>query len=116
MCKSCSSSTISDNVTGTDPEFINSHKHNWSGSFVDNTDAEWADFRLAPDSPAIDAGANLGSKYTYLLNGNGSTKWPPKIIDQNKYGAGWEIGAFTVATDSVPNDLPSAPTGLRIIQ
>jgi hypothetical protein len=43
-----------------------------------------ADFRPTVNSPVKDAGANLGAEYQYDLLG----------INQNLYGAGWEIGAY----------------------
>jgi hypothetical protein len=44
-----------------------------------------ADFRPTVNSPVKDAGANLGAEYQYDLLG----------INQNLYGAGWEIGAYS---------------------
>ena len=49
-----------------------------------------ADFRPTVNSPVKDAGANLGAEYQYDLLG----------INQNLYGAGWEIGAYSY----VPED------------
>jgi len=49
-----------------------------------------ADFRPTVNSPVKDAGANLGTEYQYDLLG----------INQNLYGAGWEIGAYSY----VPED------------
>jgi hypothetical protein len=49
-----------------------------------------ADFRPTVNSPVRDAGANLGAEYQYDLLG----------INQNLYGAGWEIGAYSY----VPED------------
>jgi hypothetical protein len=43
------------------------------------------DFRPTVNSPVKDAGANLGAEYQYDLLG----------INQNLYGAGWEIGAYS---------------------
>ena len=43
-----------------------------------------ADFRPTVNSPVKDAGANLGAEYQYDLLG----------VNQNLYGAGWEIGAY----------------------
>jgi hypothetical protein len=53
-----------------------------------------ADFTLQAGSPAIDAGANLGSPYNFdLVPGS---VWPSSVFtaDQGGYGAGWEIGAY----------------------
>jgi len=49
-----------------------------------------ADFRPTVNSPVRDVGANLGAEYQYDLLG----------INQNSYGAGWEIGAYAY----VPED------------
>jgi len=49
-----------------------------------------ADFRPTVNSPVKDAGANMGAEYQYDLLG----------INQNLYGARWEIGAYTY----VPED------------
>jgi hypothetical protein len=43
-----------------------------------------ADFRPTVNSPVRDTGANLGAEYQYDLLG----------INQNLFGAGWEIGAY----------------------
>ena len=49
-----------------------------------------ADFRPTVNSPVKDAGANLGTEYQYDLLG----------INQNLYGAGWEIGAYTYVPEN----------------
>jgi hypothetical protein len=49
-----------------------------------------ANFRPTVNSPVKDTGANLGAEYQYDLMG----------INQNLYGTGWEIGAYTY----VPED------------
>jgi len=49
-----------------------------------------ADFRPTVNSPVRDAGANLGAEYQYDL----------MEINQNSYGTGWEIGAYSY----VPED------------
>jgi hypothetical protein len=41
------------------------------------------DFRPTSSSPVVDAGQNLGTAYQFDING----------LNQNSYGAGWEIGA-----------------------
>ena len=53
-----------------------------------------ADFRPTVNSPVKDAGANLGTEYQYDLLG----------VNQNLYGAGWEIGAYVY----VPEDFSAA--------
>jgi hypothetical protein len=49
-----------------------------------------ADFRPTVNSPVRDAGANLGAEYQYDLMG----------INQNLYGAGWEIGAYAYVPEN----------------
>jgi hypothetical protein len=49
-----------------------------------------ADFRPTVNSPVKDAGANLGAEYQYDLLG----------INQNLYGAGWEIGAYSYVPEN----------------
>ncbi len=51
-------------------------------------------FTLLPESPAIDVGVNLGSTYQLALSP--SSSWPSGVVvlNQNNFGAGWEIGAF----------------------
>jgi hypothetical protein len=62
-----------------------------AGSFyVCPSSGREADFRPTVNSPVRDAGANLGTEYQYDLMG----------INQNLYGAGWEIGAYAY----VPGD------------
>jgi hypothetical protein len=48
------------------------------------------DFRPTVNSPVKDAGANLGAEYQYDLLG----------INQNLYGAGWEIGAYSYVPEN----------------
>jgi hypothetical protein len=49
-----------------------------------------ADFRPTVNSPVRDAGASLGAEYQYDLLG----------INQNSYGAGWEIGAYAYVPEN----------------
>ena len=49
-----------------------------------------ADFRPTVNSPVRDAGANLGAEYQYDLMG----------INQNSYGTGWEIGAYSYVPEN----------------
>ena len=74
---------------------------NYSGlnqhSILDNpmfTDAENHDFTLQNNSPAIDAGKNLGSPYDSALYA--FSEWTDNVIlvNQNNYGNGWEIGPY----------------------
>lgn len=52
------------------------------------------DFTLQSSSPAIDAGENLGSPYNFGLSPE--SVWPDSVstLNQNSYGAGWEMGAY----------------------
>ena len=49
-----------------------------------------ADFRPTINSPTRDTGANLGTEYQYDLLG----------INQNAFGAGWEIGAYSYVPEN----------------
>jgi len=49
-----------------------------------------ADFRPTVNSPVRDAGLNLGAEYQYDL----------LEINQNSYGAGWEIGAYAYVPEN----------------
>lgn len=51
-----------------------------------------SDFTLQPTSPAVNAGANLGSTYQAGLV---DSTWPASVVtdNQNSWG-GWEIGAY----------------------
>lgn len=97
----CSSCTISNNTLSTDPKFVSA------------SPAVWADFRLASNSPCIDAGANLGTAYQNGLDPNNSV-WPPTTANQNSYGAGWEIGAFVYR--GVDTTAPAPPKTLSIVK
>jgi hypothetical protein len=62
-----------------------------SGSYhVCPSSGKRADFRPTVNSPVRDAGANLGAEYQYDLLG----------INQNSYGAGWEIGAYAYVPEN----------------
>ncbi len=50
-----------------------------------------ADFRPTANSPVRDRGANMGAEYQYDLMG----------INQNLFGAQWEIGAYAYVPESV---------------
>lgn len=52
------------------------------------------DFTLQNSSPAIDVGTDLGASYDDGLDPD--SVWPSSVttLDQDLYGAGWEIGAF----------------------
>jgi hypothetical protein len=50
-----------------------------------------ADFRPTVNSPVRDAGVNLGSEYQFDVMG----------INQNSFGAGWEMGAYAYVPEGV---------------
>jgi len=58
------------------------------------TDATNYDFTLQNNSPAIDAGENLGSSYDSALYA--FSEWTNNVIlvNQNDHGSGWEIGPY----------------------
>jgi hypothetical protein len=56
------------------------------------------DVRPTSLSPVVDAGAILAAEYEYDLMG----------IDQNQFGAGWEIGSLTFVPES-PGQAMGAP-------
>ncbi|MGD1156449.1 MAG: Ig-like domain-containing protein [Terriglobia bacterium] len=78
-----------------DPQFVNAAGFN---------------FTLASSSPAIDAGLNLGSTYEWGLDP--ASTWPSSVItlNQNNYGAGWEMGAYVYTQTSAPWVVMTAPT------
>ena len=55
------------------------------------------DFTLLSASPAIDVGVNLGSTYQSALSPGSSWPGGVSLLNQNSFGAGWEIGAFVFA-------------------
>ena len=59
------------------------------------------DFALRSVSPAIDAGAKLGTIFEYGLHPE--TIWTEniKLVNQNSYGRGWEIGAYVYPPDEM---------------
>ncbi len=67
------------------------------------------DYSLLSSSPAIDAGANLGA--TYQLGLDPRTRFPWGTLNQDSYGAAWEIGAFVF----LPQARPAPPTSLSAI-
>lgn len=65
------------------------------------------DFRLSQNSPAINAGANLGSNYQNGLDPD--SVFPYLTTNQNAAGIGWDIGPFIF----VDTARPPSPTGLQ---
>jgi hypothetical protein len=81
------------------------------------TDPNNNDFTLQVDSPAIDAGENLGASYDDALNPNST--WPNSVLtlDQDDYGTGWEIGAYVYGDTITPViSFSCSPTSVRIGQ
>ncbi len=72
-------------------------------------------YTLASSSPAIDAGANLGS--TYEMGLDPASTWPSNIIldNQNNYGSGWDIGAYVYTDTSTPAVAMTAPANLATV-
>jgi hypothetical protein len=67
-------------------------------------------FTLQANSPAINAGVNLGSSYQFALSP--VSVWPSSVAtaNQNNFGSAWEIGAFVYA----PQNRPAPPPSLSI--
>jgi len=63
-------------------------------------------YSLLSTSPAIDSGTNLGAAYQFGLDPR--TQFPWGTLNQNSYGAAWEIGAFVF----LPPSGPAPPTSL----
>jgi parallel beta-helix repeat protein len=61
------------------------------------------DFTIAPDSPTIRAGMNLGQTYADDLGSTSS--WPLDVLVENQLsqGGGWSLGAYTDAGLSASN-------------
>jgi hypothetical protein len=65
------------------------------------------DFRLQPGSPAIGAGANLGTAYLQALD-------PSQLGALAAQGTQWNIGGYVYGAIS-PGSGPAPPTGLQVI-
>ena len=88
----CTDCTISDNILGQDPQFVNVVSSDYAT--ITWPDKTWTDFRLKSSSPAIDSGDNsLSSDYDEAVDPN-ELNWPPTKLDQDNYGVGREMGAF----------------------
>ena len=57
-------------------------------------DAANHDFTLLSGSPAIDAGENLGTEYELAVDPFSSWTGDVRLLNQNDYGEGWEIGPY----------------------
>lgn len=77
--------------------------------------ASAGNFTLSSSSPAIDAGANLGS--IYQLGLASSSTWPSGVVtlNQNSYGSGWDIGAYVSTQTSTPSVAMTAPANLATV-
>ena len=71
------------------------------------TNPSAGDLALQSTSPAINAGANLGSPYNMGLNS--ASTWPNNVhtLNQSDYGS-WEIGAFVYADVPIPDPDPAS--------
>jgi len=90
------SSQDANSPTPADPLFVN---------------AATDEFHLATGSPAINVGVNLGATYDDGLNKNAA--WPSAVntLDQDDYGAGWEIGAYVYEIISYTEEFYVCATG-----
>lgn len=79
-------------------------------AFVDTANAN---FTLQSNSPAIDAGTNLGAGFQQELNPASTFPW--STVNENSYGSAWEIGAFVFVGGGGGGGVPSPPTGLTAI-
>lgn len=75
-------------------------------------DAGSDDFSLQVTSPAVDAGTQLSSTYRYGLDPDAS--WPSsvRLLDQNGFGTGWDIGAYVYLFASSSSG--SSPTATQV--
>jgi hypothetical protein len=66
-------------------------------------------FTLQSNSPAINAGGNLGSNYQLALSP--VSVWPSSVgtVNQNNFGSAWEIGAFVYTSQNRPAP-PTSPS------
>src|SRR5262249_261689 len=95
--------TSSSNNLTTNPSFKNASNRptGFTGTFGVNLAPNTDGLSLLSSSPAIDAGASLGSAYSGAIN---SVARPQ--------GSGWDIGAYESSGGT--STAPSAPTNLRI--
>jgi hypothetical protein len=101
-----SSSVVANNVLFSNTLGTTAYVTGATGTITSDpkfTNAASNDYSLQSGSPAIDAGANLGAVYQMGL-APGST-WPNSVstLNQNSYGAGWDMGAFVSTATSQPN-------------
>ena len=75
-------------------------------------DLKVSDFALQPTSPIIDKGRTLGAEFAHIPECDESV-WPGQIVlmDQDKQGSGWEIGADIHVANPTALD---PPTNLKI--
>ena len=102
-----SSTPDSDAQGSNDPSYAAPNITKTSGwTSLSGGDLNGSEFTLQADSTAIDEGTDLGSPYNMALAS--VSTWPDDIslLNQDDYGAAWEIGAFvygTAAAGSAPN-------------
>lgn len=74
------------------------------------TDTASKNFTLRAGSPAIDAGINLGNKFSNGLEVK--TSWPSSVslVNHGSYGANWDLGAYVYTQGSLrsPRNLRTA--------
>jgi hypothetical protein len=80
-----------------------SHSIFTNPKFVSLDPSAPSDFELQSGSPAINSGANLGSPFNWALDPLGKA-WPYPSADQNKFGSGWERGAFVFRSSKLLRD------------
>jgi uncharacterized repeat protein (TIGR02543 family) len=74
------------------------------------TDAANYDFTLQSGSPAIDAGANIGSPYDLIVDPSSSWTENVSLVNQGNYGTGWEIGVFAFTGGTITYTLSTSAT------
>jgi Bacterial Ig domain/Right handed beta helix region len=68
------------------------------------------EFTLLSSSPVINAGTDLGATYEHALAS--SSTWPGNVVtlNQNDFGAGWDIGAYVYTQTSTPTVALTSPS------
>ncbi|MGZ3747470.1 MAG: hypothetical protein ACXWRE_08835, partial [Pseudobdellovibrionaceae bacterium] len=71
------------------------------------------EFSLQSNSPALNAGVNLGSPFNFYIVANSS--WPSAVLTQRSATGNWAIGAYDFASGTSTPSL-QAPSNLRILK